>query len=42
MKEGAWIIFDEINLASQSVLEGLNGILDYRWEIYIPELDWKV
>lgn len=38
MKEGAWIIFDEINLANQSVLEGLNSILDYRGEIFIPEL----
>ena len=39
MKEGAWIIFDEINLANQTVLEGLNGVLDYRNEIYIPELN---
>ncbi len=38
MKEGAWIIFDEMNLANQTVLEGLNGILDYRKEIFIPEL----
>jgi midasin len=29
---------DEINLASQSVLEGLNAILDHRAEVYIPEL----
>ncbi len=38
MKEGAWIIFDEMNLANQTVLEGLNGILDYRKEIFVPEL----
>ncbi|KAH9386428.1 midasin [Nematocida major] len=35
---GDWIIVDEINLATQSVLEGLNGCLDYRRRIYVPEL----
>ena len=33
-----WIILDEINLASQSVLEGLNSCFDHRGEIYISEL----
>ncbi|RWS13574.1 hypothetical protein B4U79_11757 [Dinothrombium tinctorium] len=35
---GTWIILDELNLASQSVLEGLNACLDHRGEIFIPEL----
>jgi midasin len=39
MKEGAWFMLDELNLASQSVLEGLNSILDHRGSIYISELD---
>lgn len=29
MKEGAWLIIDELNLANQTVLEGLNSILDF-------------
>ena len=28
----------QLNLASQSVLEGLNACLDHRAEIYVPEL----
>ncbi|RXG61650.1 Midasin [Armadillidium vulgare] len=39
MKKGSWIVFDELNLASQSVLEGLNACFDHRGEIYIPELN---
>ncbi|XP_034190386.2 midasin [Osmia lignaria lignaria] len=38
MKNGDWILLDELNLASQSVLEGLNACLDHRGEVYIPEL----
>ena len=38
-RSGAWILLDELNLATQSVLEGLNACLDHRGEIYIPELD---
>ncbi|KAK9734478.1 hypothetical protein RND81_04G142700 [Saponaria officinalis] len=38
LKEGSWVLLDEINLAQQSVLEGLNAILDYRAEVFIPEL----
>ncbi|XP_037827489.1 midasin [Lucilia sericata] len=34
-----WILLDELNLAPQSVLEGLNAILDHRGEVYIPELN---
>ncbi|KAJ8918423.1 hypothetical protein NQ315_008120 [Exocentrus adspersus] len=38
LKDGNWILLDELNLASQSVLEGLNACLDHRGEIFIPEL----
>ncbi|XP_025832475.1 midasin isoform X2 [Agrilus planipennis] len=38
LKNGDWILLDELNLASQSVLEGLNACLDHRGEIFIPEL----
>ncbi|XP_055005322.1 midasin-like isoform X2 [Boleophthalmus pectinirostris] len=38
LKKGHWIVLDELNLASQSVLEGLNACFDHRAEIYIPEL----
>lgn len=39
MKKGDWVLLDEMNLASQSVLEGLNACIDHRGEVYIPELD---
>ena len=39
MKRGDWVLLDEMNLASQSVLEGLNACLDHRGSAYIPELD---
>lgn len=38
IKDGSWVLLDELNLASQSVLEGLNSCLDHRATIYIPEL----
>ncbi|KAK7492084.1 hypothetical protein BaRGS_00016748 [Batillaria attramentaria] len=38
LKAGHWVVFDELNLASQSVLEGLNACLDHRGEVFIPEL----
>lgn len=38
MKKGEWVLLDEMNLASQSVLEGLNACFDHRGEIYVPEL----
>ena len=41
MKNGDWVLLDEMNLASQSVLEGLNACLDHRGEAYIAELDQK-
>ena len=39
LRSGAWILLDELNLATQSVLEGLNACLDHRGKIYIPELN---
>ncbi|GAA5887759.1 hypothetical protein JCM16303_005070 [Sporobolomyces ruberrimus] len=39
MQQGDWVLLDEMNLASQSVLEGLNSCLDHRGQVYIPELD---
>ena len=39
LKQGSWIILDEINLASQSVLEGLNACFDHRGEVYVSELN---
>lgn len=38
IKRGEWVLLDELNLASQSVLEGLNSCLDHRASVYIPEL----
>lgn len=38
MKQGHWVLLDEMNLASQAVLEGLNACLDHRGEVFIPEL----
>ncbi|XP_063299642.1 midasin [Pelobates fuscus] len=38
LKAGHWVVLDELNLASQSVLEGLNACFDHRGEVYIPEL----
>ena len=39
MQVGEWVLLDEMNLASQSVLEGLNSCIDHRQEVYISELD---
>ncbi|RAL64223.1 hypothetical protein DID88_002115 [Monilinia fructigena] len=33
MQRGEWVLLDEMNLASQSVLEGLNACLDHRGEV---------
>lgn len=42
IKAGDWVLLDELNLASQSVLEGLNAVLDHRAEVYLPELNMTV
>lgn len=39
MQQGGWVLLDEMNLASQSVLEGLNSCLDHRQQVYVAELD---
>ncbi|RAH66637.1 AAA family ATPase midasin [Aspergillus aculeatinus CBS 121060] len=39
MQRGDWVLLDEMNLASQSVLEGLNACLDHRQMVYVAELD---
>ncbi|KAL8705370.1 MAG: hypothetical protein Q9201_001526, partial [Fulgogasparrea decipioides] len=39
MQNGEWVLLDEMNLASQSVLEGLNACFDHRGQVYVPELD---
>ena len=38
MQNGDWVLLDEMNLASQTVLEGLNAVLDHRGTVFIPEL----
>ncbi|KAG2364226.1 hypothetical protein BDR07DRAFT_1608254 [Suillus spraguei] len=38
MQEGHWVLLDEMNLAPQAILEGLNAVLDHRGTVYIPEL----
>ena len=37
MRQGAWIILDELNLAPTDVLEALNRVLDDNRQLYIPE-----
>lgn len=37
LRRGAWVLLDELNLASQSVLEGLNAVLDHREEVCLAE-----
>ncbi|CAI4227621.1 unnamed protein product [Auanema sp. JU1783] len=39
IKKGEWILLDEMNLASQSVLEGLNACFDHRKVLFIAELN---
>ncbi|KAK7436570.1 AAA ATPase midasin [Stygiomarasmius scandens] len=38
LQEGRWVLLDEMDLAPQAVLEGLNAVLDHRGAVYIPEL----
>ena len=39
ISRGDWVLLDELNLAPQPVLEGLNALLDHRSEIYVPAID---
>jgi midasin len=38
LQNGDWVLLDEMNLAPQAVLEGLNAVLDHRGSVYLPEL----
>ena len=38
LQEGHWVLLDEMNLAPQAILEGLNAVLDHRGTVFIPEL----
>lgn len=42
MRQGYWIILDELNLAPSDVLEALNRVLDENRELYIPETQTTV
>ena len=42
LKEGHWVLLNELNLASQTVLEGLNSILDHRGNIFIPDINQTI
>jgi MoxR-like ATPase len=37
VKNGYWVVFDEINMAKQNVLSVLNSVLDFRHKITIKE-----
>lgn len=38
VRNGSWIVLDELNLAPSDVLEALNRLLDDNRELYVPEL----
>ncbi|KAH8092400.1 ATPase [Aureococcus anophagefferens] len=38
VRRGDWVLLDELNLAPQPVLEGLNAVLDHRAALFVPEL----
>ncbi|PXF43299.1 Midasin [Gracilariopsis chorda] len=42
MRQGSWVLLDELNLASQTVLEGLNSLLDHRRSLFVPETNETV
>jgi MoxR-like ATPase/chorismate-pyruvate lyase len=42
IRAGHWVLLDEMNLAPQSVLEGLNACFDHREEIFLPEIGLTV
>ncbi|KAH0571036.1 Midasin [Spironucleus salmonicida] len=37
IQSGNWVLLDELNLANQAVLEGLNALFDHRKQIFVPE-----
>ena len=38
LRNGHWLLLEELNLANQSILEGLNEILDHRGSAFVPEI----
>jgi midasin len=38
VREGHWVVLDELNLAPSDVLEALNRLLDDNRELFVPEL----
>lgn len=42
VREGGWVVLDELNLAPPEVTEGLNRLLDDNREIYVSEIDETV
>ncbi|CAE7361955.1 mdn1 [Symbiodinium pilosum] len=41
-EKGDWVLLDEINLAPQATLEGLNALLDHRREVFLPAIGQTV
>jgi len=42
VRQGHWIVLDELNLAPSDVLEALNRLLDDNRELFVPELQQTV
>ena len=42
MKNGDWVLLDELNLAPQAVLEGLNSCFDHRKSVFVPEIGLSI
>lgn len=42
VRNGSWIVLDELNLAPSDVLEALNRLLDDNRELFVPELQETV
>ena len=42
LRQGQWVVLDELNLAPTDVLEALNRLLDDNHELFVPELNTAV
>lgn len=42
MREGHWLVLDELNLANSEILEALNRVLDDNRELLLPETGERV